>query len=240
MNRKNLCKHVGTLIILGVFAFLAAGSLLDSPREKGEKAYKAGKYEKARKIWENLSDVTNPKYVWDAEACWYLGEICYQDGDIDKASEYKTKAWNYYAEKGEINKDLYSRIKNDPQMKEILAKQEKENREKAALEAGKQFVGTWSFYTVNKDGKSYSKSNLLRYPQKVVFKENGTGYVNTPTASGSDSHSDFTWSLVDGQLSTSLSGMKLAMNKSGYIVCRCNAIKNNMGFELVDIFFTKD
>ncbi len=244
--KKHWNKHALTIIIIGFFAFLAAGSTISAP-EKTVKAFKEGDYAKAKKIGEASPDVKSVNDMVSAEARWYLGEIYYKEGDVEKALESKIKAYNYVmgsSSKQERcfkdNPDFYYRMINDPQINEQLAIQEKEQKKRAAAEVKKQYVGTWSFYTVNKDGKSYNRSNLLRYPKQVVFKENGTGYVNTPTTSGADSHSDFTWDLVDGKLSTSLSGMKLGMNKSGYIVCSWSAIKYDMGLERVDIFFTKE
>ncbi|SFI39987.1 Lipocalin-like domain-containing protein [Treponema bryantii] len=248
MNLKKHCgKHVLTIVIFGVFAFLAGGSTYDA-QGKTIKAFKEGDYNKVKKIGEGSSDIKKPTTMSDAEACWYLGEVWFMEGDEEKALDYKIKAYNtiigdYFKNESvqKNNPDFYNRMINDSQIKKILAKQEKEKQEKAAAEAKKGIVGTWSFYTINKDGKSYSKSNLKRYPQQVVFKENGTGYVNTPTyPDGADDHSNFTWSYQNGELTTSLTAMRVGMNEEGYVWCNCSAITKNMGLERVFVFFKKN
>lgn len=247
-QKKHWGKHMLTIMILGVLAFLAAGSSIRDHAKKGMKAYKAGDYEKAKKLWEKSSHITDPDYYTYAEACWFLGEIYYDEGNEEKALEYKIKAYNYLLEDDfrikeakKMESGVYDKMMSDPQIRKKLAQQEKERKERAAAEAKKQFVGTWSFYTINKDGKSYSKSNLIRYPQQVVFKENGTGYVNTPTyPDGADDHSNFTWSYQNGELTTSLTAMRVGMNEEGYVWCNSSAITKNMGLERVFVFFKKN
>lgn len=227
-NKTKVGKHLLMFTLLVFFALLALGS---SSAKKGLEYAKKGQYEKALKEFEGDSP-------YAPEELFYLGKTYQALGREKDAENSYIKAWNQCVKYDSYREDFMKNYSSE--YRELASMIEKIQIQREKEEAVKKFVGVWNFYTVNKDGKSYSKSNLLRYPQKVVIKENGTGYVNTPTASGEDSHSDFTWTVEGGNISTSLQGMRLGLNSQGYIVINCSAIKRNMGLERVDVFFKKE
>lgn len=243
-NKTKWSKHILMFTLLVFFGLLASGSMEDD-NKKVIKQYEKGNYEKAKEIAEGNSYFTNVINEYDIIACYYVGLIYENEGNEEKALKYKIPAYNKvldsrYADRVDaIVPKLSSRIYFDSQLKQQLAKQEKEQAAKAAAEALKKFIGVWKFYTVNKDGKSYNKANLLRYPKVIVLREDGTGYINTPTASGADSKESFTWTANGNKVSTSLS-YRFGMSPSGYLTWSGSALKVNMGLEHVDVFFKKE
>lgn len=88
--KKNLGRHLIMLAVLGVFGLLAAGSTIDA-YGKGMKAYQAGDYAKAKKIWSESSDVKSLNNTDYIEAAWYLGEIYQKEGDEEAALDMENK-----------------------------------------------------------------------------------------------------------------------------------------------------
>lgn len=235
--KKNLGRHLIMLAVLGVFGLLAAGSTIDA-YGKGMKAYQAGDYAKAKKIWSESSDVKSLNNTDYIEAAWYLGEIYQKEGDEEAALEWKTKAYNravgdtYSAEKFRNEKSAtYEIMLADSLIKTALAKQKAE-------QVKRQFVGTWNLYACQYNGKRYDTSNLRTRPKKIVLNENGTGTIYWDYAKDND----FTWSANGGSISFSGingNGQTLGINNQGYIVLKSIGIKYDLGFIYADYFFTK-
>lgn len=233
--KKNWAKHLLMLMILGIFGILAAGSTIDA-YGKGMKAYQAGDYAKAKKIWSESPDVKNANSNDSIEALWYLGEIYQQEGDEEKALECKAKAYNatvgsnYTLNKIQEKKaDLWEKMSTDSL---IASAQKKQAAEKAVKKA----AGTWSMFRCQYDGKKYDTGKLKAYPTKIVLNENGTGTMYWEGAN----NVNFNWSSDNGYMSFSGTDLNIKMNKQGYIVCACAAIKwDNFGIIWADFFFEK-
>ena len=233
--KKNLGRHLIMLAVLGVFGLFAAGSTIDA-YGKGMKAYQAGDYAKAKKIWSESPDVkslNNRDYI---EAAWYLGEIYQKEGNEEAALEWKTKAYNavvgsdYNTSRFKADKaETYEAMLSDSLIKTVLAKQKAE-------QVKQNFVGTWRLLQCQHDGSKYEVSRLQHYPKRIVLNENGTGTIYWEYAKDTD----FTWSADGGSISFSVGSMPMVVNKSGYIVLRATVMTKNLrGILLCDFFFGK-
>lgn len=176
MRNKIWIKHVCALLVVIAFGLLASGSMeLGSDADaKAVELYKAGKYEKAKQMFDNgsiknaksLSDLDSPS---KAVQCYYYSKILEKNGRSDDAFDYLILVYNHavkYSNLREKYNDIYNDVMNNSKINELIEEQKQQAKKNAC-------VGTW----VCTSPSTYSSLTLKMYENGSFenFHSGGSG-----------------------------------------------------------------